>query len=333
MSAQLATHAEIVKIAHLLDVPPAEIEYLAACDSETLVELRLQLVELFYGDENSSLKRFAKVGNLLPASVIASLTREAVGPVLAARIAGFVDPKQAAKVVSNLPTKFVVDIATAIDPRRVGPVIGRLDNGTVERIAIELIKRHEYVTMGQFVGFATEEILRSAFNFASDEALLRTAFVAEDKDRISVALAPQSDERIASIIKTAAKGDLWPEAMDLLSQLSDEQYIRVINISGSVPPATLDKMITATTRHECWPILVPALAQMDDPNAGCAALCRGTAEDIKAFASTVIEDGAVEDAQELMEKLTEKNRDELMKRLARVRLADEFLRLAPLVAA
>ena len=56
---------------------------------------------------------------------------------------------------------------------------------------------------------------------------------------------PQSDERIASIITTAAKGDLWPEAMDLLSQLSDEQYMRVINISGSVPPKTLDKMIAA----------------------------------------------------------------------------------------
>lgn len=333
MSDQLATHAEIVKIAHLLQVEPSELEYLAASDADTLIELRLQLVEIFYGDEGSSLKRFAKVGNLLPASVIASLTREAVGPVLAARIAGFVDPKQAAKVVSNLPTKFVVDIATAIDPRRVGPVIGRLDNGTVERIALELIKRHEYVTMGQFVGFASEEILRSAFNFSSDEALLRTAFVAEDKDRISVALAPQSDERIASIIKTAAKGDLWPEAMDLLSQLSDEQYIRVINISGSVPPATLDKMVAATTRHKCWNILVPALAQMDDPNPGCAALCRGTAEDIKAFATTVIEDGAAQDAEELMGKLTEKNRDELMKRLTRVKLADEFNRLAPLVAA
>lgn len=328
MSAQLATHAEIVKIAHLLQVDPAELDYLADCEPETLVDFRLQLVEVFYGDEGSSLKRFAKVGNLLPASVIASLTKEAVGPVLSARIAGFVDPKQAAKVVANLPTNFVVDIATAIDPRRVGPVIGRLDNGTVERVALELIKRHEYVTMGQFVGFASEEILRSAFNFASDEALLRTAFVAEDKERISAALAPQSDERIASIIKTAAKGDLWPEAMDLLSQLSDDQYLRVINISGSLPPASLDKMVTATTRHECWPILVPAYAQMDDPNQGVAALLRGTADDVRAFGETIINDGAHEDAAELLGKLTDENRKELLARLSRLKLAEAFERVA-----
>ncbi len=328
MSSQLQTHAEIVKIAHLLQVEPIELEYLAACAPETLVEFRLKLVEIFYGDEGSNLKRFAKVGNLLPASVIASLTKEAVGPVLAARIAGFVDPKQAAAVVSKLPTGFVVDIATAIDPRRVGPVIGRLDDITVERISLELIKRHEYVTMGQFVGFATEAILRSSFNFASDEALLRTAFVAEDKERISVALKPQNDERIASIITTAAKGDLWPEAMDLLSQLSDDQYMRVINISGSVPPKTLDKMIPATTRHKCWAILVPAFAQMDDPNKGVEALLRGSADDVRAFGQTIIDDEAWEDAAELLAKLTEENRAALLARLGRLKLAEAFEHLA-----
>ncbi|MBJ7458783.1 MAG: hypothetical protein JHD02_06330 [Thermoleophilaceae bacterium] len=328
MSAQLQTHAEIVKIAHLLQVEPHEVAYLAECAPETLIELRLQLVEIYYGDEGSNLKRFAKVGNLLPASVIASLTKETVGPVLAARIAGFVDPKQAAAVVAKLPPAFVVDIATAIDPRRVGPVIGRLDDTTVERVSLELIKRHEYVTMGQFVGFATEAILRSAFNFASDEALLRTAFVAEDKERISVALAPQPDTRIASIITTASKGDLWPEAMDLLSQMSDEQYLRVISIAGSLPPKTLDKMIIATTEHECWPILVPALAQMNDPNPGISALLRGTADDVRAFGQTIIEDGAGEDAAELLTKLTDENRTALLARLSRLKLAEAFERVA-----
>jgi hypothetical protein len=324
MTAQLQTHAEIVKIAHLLNVSPQELQYLADCEPETLIELREQLIEIFYGDESSNLKRFARVGNMLPSSVIASLTKEAVGPVLAARIAGFVDPKQAAAVVAKLPTKFVVDIATAIDPRRVGPVIGRLDAGTVERVSLELIKRREFVTMGQFVGFASEDILRAAFNYSSDEALLRTAFVAEDKDRISAALKPQTDERIASIITTAAKGDLWPEAMDLLSQLADDQYLRVINISGSLPPKALDQMITATTTSDCWTVLVPAFAQMDDPNHGVEALLRGSAEDIKAFANTILDDEAWEDFEELYSKLTDENRQTLMTRLARVKLATAF---------
>lgn len=329
MSLQLETHAEIVKIAHLLSVDPAEVDYLSTCEPNTLVELRLQLVELFYGDENSSLKRFAKVGNILPASVIAGLTREAVGPVLAARIAGFVDPKQAANVVSKLPTEFVVEIATAIDPRRVAPVLGRMKTSTVEELALALIEREEYVTLGQFVGFANEEVLRSVFNAASDDALLRIAFVAEDKGRISVALAPQTDERIASIIKTAIRNDLWPEAMDLFTQLSDEQYLRVINIAGNLPPTSLDQLIRMTVEAECWPILLPAVAQMDNPNRSAAALLRADDEALRSFAATLIGDGAWDDAGDLFESLNEENRTDMVVGLDRLELIDEFVASAP----
>lgn len=307
MSAKLETHAEIVKIAHLLGVDPAEVEYLAKSDAATLVELRLQLIDLFYGDENSNLKRFAKLGNLLPSSVIAGLTREAVGPILAARIAGFVDPKQAASVVSKLPPEFVVDIAIAIDPRRVAPVVGRLDSAFVEELAIELVRREEYVTMGQFIGFAPDEVLHAAFNFANDEALLRTAFVAEDKDRISVALAPQTDERIASIIKTAIQGDLWPEALDLFTQLSGEQYVRVINLAAKSPAGILDKMIVQTTESDCWSILLPAVAGMENPNRAAEALLRAEPGHLQKFASTVATDQAWEEAAALASKLSEKN--------------------------
>lgn len=327
MSSQLATHAEIVKIAHLLQLDPTEVEYLASCDADTLIELRGQIVEIFYGDENSNLKRFAKIGNLLPSAVIASLTREAVGPVLASRVAGFVDPKQAANVVSKLPVDFVVDIAVAIDPRRVAPVVGRLDNAFVEQLALELIRRKEYVVMGQFIGFASEETLHAAFNFASDEALLRTAFVAEDKDRISAALAPQTDERIASIIKTAIGKDLWPEAMDLFSQLSDEQYVRVINIASRLSPTVLDKMIAVTTQNDVWQTLIPAISQMEEPDRAAEALLRASADDIRLFSDTAIEDGAWVDIEELLSKLSDERVAEVIKTMLKHDLWYEALEI------
>lgn len=327
MSAQLETHAEIVKIAHLLDLPPEELDYLAASDAATLVALRMKLIDLFYGDENSNLKRFAKLGNLLPTSIIAGLTKEAVGPILAARIAGLVDPKQAANVVGKLPTSFVVDIAVAIDPRRVEDVVSRLDPAIVEKLALELVDRKEYVTMGQFIGFTPDETLRAVFNYASDDALLRTAFVAEDKDRISAALAPQSNERIASIIKTAIKMDLWPEAMDLFAQLSDEQYVRVINIAGNLPPTTLDKLVAETTSSGVWPMLIPAIAQMDNPDRSAEALLRGTADGLRDFTITVVSDGAWQDIDELMTKLGDERVIEYVKALIKHDLWPEAMEL------
>jgi hypothetical protein len=327
MSAKLETHAEIVKISHLLQLDPEELEYLGECAPETLIDLRMQLVELFYGDENSNLKRFAKLGNLLPTSVIAGLTREAVGPILAARVAGFVDPKQAASVVSKLPVDFVVDIAVAIDPRRVAPVVSRLDVETVEQLALELVDRKEYVTMGQFIGFAPDEVLNAVFRYASDEALLHTAFVAEAKDRISVALAPQTDERIASIIKAAIKKDLWPEAIDLFAQLSDEQYVRVINIASKLPPTTLDKLVEATTRHEVWPMMIPAISQMDNPDRAAEALLRAEPISFRTFTTTVVDDKAWDDIEDLLSKLSDERVAEVIKTMIKDDLWPEAMEL------
>lgn len=333
MSAQLETNAEIVKIARLLDADPAEIEYLDEISPEALRNLRRSLLDRFYGGTDEGIQRFAKIGNLLPAKVIAQLTKEAVGPVMAARIAGLIDPKQAAAVVSNLPAKYVAEIATHIDPRRVEPVIGRLPDETVEKIAKELIDRKEYVTMGQLTSFVSDDILNSSFQYASDEALLQVAFVTEDKSRLSDALAPQTDERITNIIKTAVFTKLWPEAVDLLTQLSDEQYLRVINLASQVDKRTMEKLVGSTIEPVLWQIMVPALAQMDDPTRAVQALLRGSNESIKGFSETIVGDGAWQDASELIEKLDEPTRADFRKMLARYKLVSQFEPVADLLAA
>lgn len=333
MSAQLETHAEIVKIARLLDAEPSEIEYLADISPESLRNMRRALLDRFYGGKDEGIQRFAKIGNLLPAKVIAQLTKEAVGPVMAARIAGLIDPKQAASVVGNLPPAFVAEIATYIDPRRVEPVIGRLPDDQLIKIAKQLIDREEYVTMGQLASFVSDEILNMAFGYASDEALLRVAFVTEDKSKLSEALKPQSDERITNIIRTAVNTNLWPEAVDLLTQLSDEQYLRVINLASKLDKKSMDKLVGSTIEPVLWQIMVPAMAQMDDPTRAVQALLHGSNDSIKGFTETVIGDGAWQDARELLEKLDGPTRHEFRAVLARRKLVTQFEPVAELLAA
>ena len=333
MSAELETHSEIVKLARLLDADPQDIDYLAEVSPEALRNLRRSLLDRFYGGTDEGIQRFAKIGNLLPAKVIAQLTKEAVGPVMAARIAGLIDPKQAAAVVGNLSPSFVAEIATHIDPRRVEPVIGRLPDDQVIKIAQKLIDRKEFVTMGQLASFVSDEILNAAFVYASDDALLQVAFVTEDKTRLSDALKPQSDERITNIIRTAVFTNLWPEAVDLLTQLSDEQYLRVINLASKLDKKTMDKLVGSTIEPILWQVMVPALAQMDDPSEAVHALLRGSNESIKGFAQTVVGDGAWQDARELIEKLDEPTRQDFRAMLGKYKLVTQFEPVAELLAA
>lgn len=324
MSDMLETRAEIAKLARVLGTDPNELGYLEQIDADALATLRRQLLDIFYGSEGGGLQKFAKVGNLLPASMIASLTKEAVGPVLASRIAGFIDAKQAAAVVGKLPIPFVADIAIEIDPRRIEPVISQLPDKTVDALAIELLKRKEYVVMGQFVGFVNDSTLHTMFTEASDEGLLQIGFVTEDKSRLSDALATQTDKRVTSVIKTALAKHHWPEAVDLLCHLSDEQYLRLINITASLDAKSLDRMIANTNERALWQVLIPAVAQMDDPTAPVAALLRGDAKAIQGFGTTVVEDQAWDDVRELLDKLDERTRLALRKRLASNKLAEEF---------
>jgi hypothetical protein len=324
LSDDLQTQAEVFKLARLLEVEAKELEYLQRFAPETLAKFRRQLIDSFYGQQGGNLERFAKIGNLLPSSAIAALTKEAVGPVLAARIAGFLNPKQAAAVVEKLPIPFVADIAAQIDPRRVEPVVVEMSAQVVKDLSLELIAREEYVTMGQFVGFVSELLLHDTFAYTSDAALLQIAFVAEGKERLALALGTQSDARIKSLVKTAANTGLWNQALDLLSHLDDEQYGRVVNIASQLDAKTLDQVVASTNTPALWQILIPALGQMEDPSGPVAALLRADAGSIKSFAQTVSDEEAWDEMRALLGKCDKPMLTAFRERLSRGRLFGVF---------
>ena len=317
MTETLEARAEVAKLARLLGVEVAEIAYMEKVGAEGLAEFRAQLVDSFYGDSDSGLQRFASVGNLLPAKVIAMLTREAVGPVLAARIAGLVDPKQAVAIVAKLPIKFVTDIAVEIDPRRIEPVLGAMPRTTIAAISGELIKRKEYVTMGQFIAFLDQDTLAGTFAKMSDADLLQIAFVTEDKDRLYLAVEMLSDARVKRTMLLAGRDGMWAEALDLLRHMDDSQYFRLIDIASKLDAKTQDELVKVTRDDDLWSIMLPALAQMADPSAPVDALLRADGATIKAFADAIASEEAWEDARELFEKLGEDQMTELRQRFAK----------------
>ena len=333
MSEVLEARAEVIRLARLLGAPPETMTFMEKVGSEGLRKFRRQLVDVFYGSEQGSVERFAKIGNLLPSPVIAALTKEAVGPVLAARISGLVDPAQAIAIVARLPIDFVADIAVEIDPRRIGPVIGGLPSETVGALAITLVKRKEYVTLGELGGFADDDAQAVVFDAASDADLLQIAFVTENKENVSKSIALLSDKRLGSIMRTAGKEGLWAEALDLLRSMNDDDYFRVIDIAARQDEATLDAFITTAQNDALWDLVIPSIAQMADPAKTVAALLRADAATIKGFVDAVVKQRAWDDMRELLQKLSEHQLAELRKQIAEHGGAAKFKPVAELLAA
>jgi len=79
-------------------------------------------------------------------------------------------------------------VTIQLDPRRVAAIISRVPEELVVPVAAELGKRAEHVTMGRFLAYVPDHAVVAAMTALSDEAMLRTAFVLEHKDRLDHAL-------------------------------------------------------------------------------------------------------------------------------------------------
>jgi hypothetical protein len=194
-----AVQAEILKLSRLVQRNPDELAYLQQVPLEDLRTLRDRVTESLFTQHEPVLRRLAAASRVLPVSLVASLTQSTFGPVLAARIAGLLDPERADEVGANLPTGFVADIAIELDPRRASAVIARIPAERIRQITRELARRQEYVTMGRFVGHLDDEALAAAINELNDEELLETYEVMEDPPDLDRLARLTDSERIGRL--------------------------------------------------------------------------------------------------------------------------------------
>lgn len=296
------SRAELLRIANLMGVGPEDIEFLGQLSAASLAEFRQQLIGVYF-EENPSLKRLARIANMLPSSVIAKITEEAIGPILAARVVGEVDTKAAVGILKRVPIDFICDTAVQADPRRVIPLFSETPTPIAKDVADELIRRKEYVAIGQLIAFVEDDVMEHALSNASDIDILKSSFLVEDKERLGDGVAMLTDARVRSLIRTAAKKEMWLEALDLMSHLDLEEFRRVSTQAMSLDDATLDALLAFVNEHDLWYVALPAICLADNPSKGVAALLRAKPAVKKGFVSAASSADSADDISELLEKV------------------------------
>jgi multidrug efflux pump subunit AcrA (membrane-fusion protein) len=215
--------AEILKLARLLHCPPERLSYLEDVPASDVRELREQATDMLFSAHDKTLEKLAASSKLLPVGLNALIAERAFGPLLTARMAGLIEPARAVATAERLSPQFLAETAGEIDPRRASEVIASIGAEQIAKIARVLVDRKDYVTMGQAVGQLSPEALKSALSELSDEDLLRTAFVAENKDRLPELAELLGRERLLGLIDVAEQAGLQEEATDLLGRLDEAQ--------------------------------------------------------------------------------------------------------------
>jgi hypothetical protein len=119
-------HAEVLKLARMLERRPDQLSYLEQLTLGDLRELRERITEVLWNAHDGVLNRLATASKLLPSGISATISERAFGPLLSARLASLLDPERAVDVATKLSPPFLADVAIELDPRRASEVIERL---------------------------------------------------------------------------------------------------------------------------------------------------------------------------------------------------------------
>jgi hypothetical protein len=235
VTATIEVRAEVLKLARLLGSEPERLAYLQQLEPEDVRWIRERATDVLFDSDARTLQRVAAASRLLPVPLVAAIAERAFGPLLCARVAGLMDASRAVEVGTRLPPAFLADVAVAIDPRRASDVIAQTPPHQIVVIARELLRRREFVTMGRFVGHLEDEALEAALEVIDDAALLRIAFVLEQKDRLGRVVGLLPPGRLGRVLRAAADEGLWLEALELLEHVPERRRGELTELAAQLP--------------------------------------------------------------------------------------------------
>ncbi|MFI6472613.1 hypothetical protein ACIBL5_20450 [Streptomyces sp. NPDC050516] len=268
---KLRNRAETEKIAALLGERPEHLAFLETLPAEDLEKLREQAVAALFDGMPDMLDRIARATKLVPAGVAAAISQKALGPRLAAAVAGRLEPARAADIIEKLPVAFTAASCAHLDPRRIAGIVDRLDENLLVRISVTLAERGDHLTMGRFVGHLRDSALTRILPQVDDAVVLRTGFAVDQPQRLGRIVELMGDERLAQVIASAGDG-LWPEALAVAGMVTGDQRARIATLAARQPQDRLDTLVRTVADQDLWESLLPLVALLGEEDRRAVAV-------------------------------------------------------------
>jgi hypothetical protein len=267
MGHDLATRAELVKLARALRTTPEGVAFAAALDHDDIRLVRQRVIDALYDEHRASFQLVAAITRVLPTPTNVRIALRAFSPLLAARIAGEMEPDRAAALANRMPVEYLAEGCVHLDPRRAGPLISRIDPGRVLAVVLELAGRGDFITLGRMLDAAAEQVVAGVAGAVSDEAMLRIGFYAESDAKLTAAVAVLPPARLRDIVRCALTGppDLRSAGLALIGRLTnDELRGRLADHAAEADNDVLTRLLHTAIDDGAVPELLSAVAAMSE---------------------------------------------------------------------
>ncbi len=260
---KLDTSAELIKMSTLLKIEVADIQFLEELPVPTLIRLREQLSDLLFSDGRKLFQNLASASKLMPTGITAMIAEKTFGPMLCARVAGEMPYQRAIDLAQKMSLPFLAQVCKELDPRRVRDIINNMPLNLTRGVALELIKRKDYLVMGSFVGMMPMSHMASIIKDIPEEALLHTGFFIEGKHQLSEIMRMLPENRLRTLVAIMQdKEELWPEALAMMVHFEDELKRKMGDMAAEQNEAMLDTLIRTVARLDLWKDALPLFASM-----------------------------------------------------------------------
>lgn len=249
---QMRSDIELDKLAAHLGVSAGDVSFLATSGHERIADLRRRYVDAAFARHEHRLRLLASLSRALPAVVTARIAEQALGPMLSARVAALLDPREAGVLAANLDPAFLARVASHADPGRIGSLIAGLPSALLIDVGHRLLAVDDCLTLGRLVAVVDQSDATQVARSATGAQLLRTATLADDQTCLERVLEHLADDRLDDVLAAVEATRSYDAAVWLLTSFSPATAARLVRRSGTVSAGARDDLIASIDRHGAW---------------------------------------------------------------------------------
>ncbi|CAN5199146.1 MAG: hypothetical protein ACSLEW_09630 [Nocardioides sp.] len=258
----LASRNEVMLLAHEMSIDEADLNFLVESPAADLRDLRQAMSNAMFARQEPRFQRLAALSKLLPSAVTAKIAEIALGPVISGRVAGVLDPKDAAKLATGLKPDFLARLTPSLDPQRVAPIVERLPHDLIIRIGKILVAEHKHLVLGRFVAVAPMPAVLGVIEGESASQTLEIAMFCEDKSALQAVVDELDDEFTEAIVHAAALGDALDDALTLLEFMDARTCGRLVAHAASLDRPTRERVVSRVLELDALDSVVVAFSTM-----------------------------------------------------------------------
>lgn len=247
---QLELQAEREKLARLLETPPGALRPLEPLGVLGLRQVRGAVAAHLFDRDAARFRGLARSTKLLPARVVALIAQKALGPRLAAHVAGLLEPKTAVALAQQVEIDFQADLCLFLDPAHAGEVLRAMPVDLVVETSRELLARAEYMTMARFVDDLRDDQIQAVTGILDPRAMLWIGFYVESGTRLSQLIARLDDAQLLATYEAASAEELWPQGLAMLARADEATARRVCHLFAQAEAELLPDLLAAAEQQD-----------------------------------------------------------------------------------